>query len=130
MYRKRGMTLIELLIALAVLAIITAIAYPSFSGYLTRSKRIEAIQTLYRLQLRQEEWRISHPTYASSAADLLVATDHDHYGFTIALSGGGYVLTATALPGSSQQNDKEGNTGCSVLTLDRNSDKTPPECWR
>lgn len=130
MRKSHGLSLIELLITMAVLAIITAVAYPSFASYMIKSKRIEAIQILYRMQLQQEEWRISHPTYTSSAADLINPTSSAHYSFSAALAGGGYTLTATAKAGSSQQNDKEGGTSCSVLTLSRNSEKTPPECWQ
>ncbi|ATG72915.1 type IV pilin [Zobellella denitrificans] len=130
MHARRGFTLIELLITVAVLAIIAAIAYPSFASYLMKSKRIEAIQTLYRMQLRQEEWRISNPAYTSAAENLISPTENAHYGFSTSTSGAGYTLTATAKSGSSQQNDKEGGTPCNVLTLDRNSNKTPDACWR
>lgn len=130
MKKGTGFTLIELLITVAVLAIITAVAYPSFSSYMIKSKRIEAIQTLYRMQLAQEEWRISSPSYTSSATDLIGAASNANYTFTAALSGSSYTLTATAKSGSAQQNDQEGSTDCSQLTLDRNSVKTPPDCWQ
>lgn len=130
MKRCSGFTLIELLISVAVLALLIAVAYPSFSSFLIKSKRIEAIQTLYKMQLAQEEWRISHPSYTSSAVDLIGGSASAHYQFSAALSGAGYVLRAEAKSGSSQQQDKEGATSCSELTLTRDSDKAPAICWQ
>ncbi|MDP5293030.1 type IV pilin protein [Oceanimonas sp. CHS3-5] len=127
MPKQQGFTLIELLITVAVLAIITAVAYPSYSAYMQKSRRIEAIQTLYKMQLAQEDWRISHPTYTSAAADLISPTSTDNYTFAAAVSGSGYTLTATAK--GSQQNDQEGGTACSPLTLTRGGSKAPASCW-
>ncbi|WP_375057056.1 type IV pilin protein [Zobellella sp. DQSA1] len=127
---RQGFTLVELMITVAILAIITAIAYPSLSSYLIKSKRTEAIQALYRMQLQLEELRISHPTYDKAADNLISPTENAHYSFSASASGAGYTLTATAKEGSSQQNDKEGGIPCSELTLDRENNKTPGECWR
>ncbi|WMC10032.1 type IV pilin protein [Oceanimonas pelagia] len=128
MPKHLGFTLIELLITVAVLAIITAVAYPSYSAYMQKSRRIEAIQSLYKMQLAQEDWRISHPTYSSSAADLISPVSTDHYTFGASVSGSGYTLSATAK--GSQLNDKEGATACSPLTLTRGGSKAPASCWQ
>lgn len=127
MQRYSGFTLIELLITLAILAIIIAIAYPSYAAYMLKSKRIEAIQTLYKMQLAQEDWRISHPTYTSSAADLIGSASTSQYSFEAAVSGSDYTLSAIAK--GSQQHDKEGTTLCSPLTLTRSGSKAPATCW-
>lgn len=127
MQRYSGFTLIELLITLAILAIIIAIAYPSYAAYMLKSKRIEAIQTLYKMQLAQEDWRISHPTYTSSAADLIDPANTNNYTFEAAVSGSDYTLSAIAK--GSQQHDKEGTTLCSPLTLTRSGSKAPATCW-
>lgn len=127
MQRYSGFTLIELLITLAILAIIIAIAYPSYSAYMLKSKRIEAIQTLYKMQLAQEDWRISHPTYTSSAADLISPASTSQYSFEAAVSGGDYTLSAIAKDG--QKHDKAGTTLCSPLTLTRSGSKAPATCW-
>lgn len=128
MQKSTGFTLIELMIVVAIVAILATVAYPSYSAYLQKSKRIEAIQTLYKMQLAQEDWRISHPAYTSSAGDLISPVSTDHYTFEAAISGSNYTLSATAKGG--QLNDKEGATACSPLTLTRGGNKAPASCWQ
>jgi type IV pilus assembly protein PilE len=50
-----GFTLIELLITVVILGIIAAIALPSYTSYLTRSKLIEAHAMLADLRVKQEQ---------------------------------------------------------------------------
>ncbi|OIN10370.1 type IV pilin protein [Oceanisphaera psychrotolerans] len=128
MQKSTGFTLIELMIVVAIVAILATVAYPAFSSYLVKSKRVEAIQTLYSMQLKQEDWRITHPTYTSAATDLINPTSNAHYSYSTSLSGGSYTVTATAK--GSQLNDKEGGVSCSPLTLSRNNSKTPAVCWQ
>ncbi len=106
MQKSTGFSLIELMIVIVIVAILATVAYPSFNSYLLKSKRIEAIQNLYSMQLKQEDWRISHPGYTSSAADLISPTSNAYYSYGASLSGGSYTVTATAK--GSQLNDKEG----------------------
>ena len=55
MQRARGFTLLELMITVAILAIIAAIALPSYTDYITRSKLTEAHQVLSDLRVKQEQ---------------------------------------------------------------------------
>ena len=110
------------------MAILATVAYPSFSSYLLKSKRIEAIQTLYSMQLKQEDWRITNPSYTSAAANLISPVSTASYTFSASVSGSSYTLTATAK--GSQLNDKEGSTVCSPLTLNRDNSKSPAACWQ
>ncbi len=128
MQKSTGFSLIELMIVIVIVAILATVAYPSFNSYLLKSKRIEAIQNLYSMQLKQEDWRISHPGYTSSAADLISPTSNAYYSYGASLSGGSYTVTATAK--GSQLNDKEGATSCSPLTLSRDNSKAPTACWQ
>jgi len=63
----KGFTLIELMIVVGIVAIIAAIAIPSYTNQVRKSHRAEAANGLGDLQLRQERWRSENPNYATSA---------------------------------------------------------------
>lgn len=65
MNRTRGFTLIELIIVVAVVAILLAIAVPAFNDQIRKSRRSDAFQALGDVQLRQEKWRSNNATYAT-----------------------------------------------------------------
>ena len=53
---NRGFTLIELMIVVAILAIISAIAIPAYTGYIKTAKLTEAQNNLAALRLAEEEF--------------------------------------------------------------------------
>ena len=123
--KSRGVTLLELMITLVVLAILSAIAYPSFQTHLVKSRRAEALGHLLSVQLKQEEYRVTNAGYTTNLA-LVGGATTDYYGYSVTVSGATYTLTATATTGKSQVND----TGCTALTLDSQGVKTPVDCWK
>lgn len=98
---KNGFTLIEMLIVLAILSILTAVAYPSYAGHVVRTKRTEGQFALIDAMQQQERYRLQHSTYAEFAS----AEDAEALGFrwwsgaTAAASM--YQLEAHACPGRS-----------------------------
>lgn len=130
-HRVPGFTMIELMIVLAVVAILAAIAYPMFTSQIQQGRRADAQQELMDMALRQEKWRANHTQYGSLAdiGDPCPGADAcEYYGFAVDnVSATTYTLTATA--SGPQSSDSEGGTSCTPLTLDQNDDKTPPECW-
>lgn len=52
---KKGLTLMELMITVVVVGIIAAIAIPSYMGYMTRTRRADAITALETVALYQEK---------------------------------------------------------------------------
>ena len=81
-FRKRikGFTVIELMIVLVIVAILVALAYPSYIQYVRKSKRGEAQQLLLNWSINQEIWRSNNTTYASTLT-ILPAPTNDNYGF-------------------------------------------------
>jgi type IV pilus assembly protein PilE len=68
--RHRGFTLIELMIAVVVAAILASLALPAFFDTLRKSRRSEAFAALVALQQSQERYRANRPAYAAALADL------------------------------------------------------------
>jgi type IV pilus assembly protein PilE len=63
---RRGFSSVELLIALAVLAILSTLAWPSYQQVLLRARRSDAHAALARLQQAQERYRGQQPVYAGT----------------------------------------------------------------
>jgi len=67
MRRNGGFTLIELMIVVMVVAILAAIAIPSYLEQSRKGRRSEAMSAVGELQLRQERWRAENPSFATTA---------------------------------------------------------------
>ena len=117
--RLNGFTLIELMIAVAVVGILLAVALPSFMDSIRKGRRSEAFAALSAIQQAQERWRSNRAAYTTTLADLgvtsAVSTPGGYYTLSIAsASATGYVLTA--LGSGSQLSDGQ----CANLGVEMN----------
>ncbi len=126
-----GFTLIELMITVAIVGILAAVAYPSYTNFVLSSNRSEGERELLHLANLQEEAFIDRRTYTVDMTDLGMTnnphvTEFGNYsiGGTTANGGTTFILTATAQ--GAQAND----AGCTVLTVNEAGQKAPPACWR
>jgi type IV pilus assembly protein PilE len=134
--RNRGFSLIELIVAMAIIAIVTAVALPAFQDSVRKSRRADAHAALLQVQTNQEKWRANNTTYTAdltnlgfSTASNAVSTD-GYYTINItADSNTGIAYEATAVPksGTAQASDS-----CS-FTLTNNgpdiSSAANRACW-
>ncbi len=133
--RMQGMTLIELMIVAAIVAILAAIAFPSYNDHVRKTRRSDATTSFVQIQQAQERWRANNTTYSSVLSDISVTAVTSSELYDLALSGAsatGYVATATAVAGKSQASDHVGAVSCSVLTVtvtNGSASNTPIECW-
>ncbi len=62
-----GFTLLEVMITVAIVGILASIALPSYNYFITRSRIVEATNTLSDLRSSQEKWFADHRDYQSAA---------------------------------------------------------------
>src|ERR1700730_13253600 len=127
-HRTRGFTLLEVMIVVAIVAILAAIALPNYSDYIKRGKIIEATTGLSDMRTRLEQYFLDNRIYDNAGAcgvDPAVA-EANIKSFTIACAivGTGYLVTATGNPAQGM------DTGF-VYTIDQSSAKVShgPSGW-
>ncbi len=125
MQLPRGVTLMELLVALAILGLLLLLSLPSYNRYVQRSYRTEAIEALLNEASRQERnYLVKRRFVDRSPYD----TASGHYRISVELddSSNGYLLRAQPL--GSQANDT-----CGIFELDnrgrRHSQGESQKCW-
>jgi type IV pilus assembly protein PilE len=112
--RERGFSLIELMIAVSVMAILTVIAVPSYRQYVIRSHREDATAALLRLAAQQEKFYIQNNRYATYAELGSPPTENGWYTLTVPTSNATtFTARATVVAGGSQ----DGDPHCQVFTV-------------
>jgi type IV pilus assembly protein PilE len=98
--RARGFTLIEIMVALSIVAILASLAVPAFFESIRKSRRSEAMAALSAVQQAQERRRANTSAYTADLAALGVParTANGLYNLEInSANASSYVVTATAL---------------------------------
>jgi type IV pilus assembly protein PilE len=134
--RKRGFTLIEVVVVLAIIAILAAIAVPSYQNSLDRGRRADGREMLQRIAAAQERFYTNRNTYTddlTTAAGLNLGTadsEAGHYTIAIVVPAGGQSYTLTATPQGVQADD-----ACANLTVNNvgargySGSETNGSCW-
>jgi type IV pilus assembly protein PilE len=115
-YRSSGFTLIELMIVVAVIAILATIALPSYDQYIVKANRRAAQADMLAIANKQQQYFPVHRAYATTLADLgfsLGERVSANYVLTspMATTASTFSITMTPLAGTRQAND-----GVLVLT--------------
>jgi type IV pilus assembly protein PilE len=142
----RGFTLIEVMITVAIVAILAAVAYPSYRDYIIRSRLTDATNGLSSVRAEMERYFQDNRTYASLSAAIvspcLRATGlafGSPVTFNVTCSAGPtateYTLTATgagSMAGfgfTTNQNDVRTTTTGSTVGGGGWGAATPNTCW-
>ena len=138
-HRVKGFTLIELMVTVAIVAILAAIAYPSFIDQIRKSRRAEGKAVLLQTVQNIERFNTLSNSYATSAASAVgasgVMSEHGYYQVTVAsATASSFSLDAT--PQGGQVQDR-----CKTLTITESGQKgvaaassvnptgSAAECW-
>ncbi len=123
---RKGMTLIELLIVITIVAILAAIAVPLYTGYMVRARRADAKTALEQIRASQEMRRAEYGEYSTDIDALATSWGGPSSkvgDYNISLVASANSFTATATPWAGRQT-KDG-----ALTINSRGDKTPADKW-
>lgn len=98
----RGFSLIELMVAVAIIAVLSAIALPLYQGYVQTSREGVLVNNISSIEIFQEDFRLRNGNYFAPAADTAAITagigwdprDDGDVQYSIAAAGNSYRVTA------------------------------------
>ncbi len=143
--RLQGFTLIELMIVVAIVAILAAVAIPSYQQHVVKSNRSATQSFMLTVANREEQLMLdmrsygavevnahfpNKPTDTSPGLNMNVPSEvSKFYNVSVAINAVGapptYTITADATSTQLSSDDS-----CKKLTLDQTGAKTPPSgCW-
>lgn len=117
---NKGLTLIELIIAIAILSLIVSLGYPSYAHHVQRAKITDATTMLSELQLRSAQQFQDDHTYINADNQCVVAApSNEYFTFTCTATASAYLWTIQSKAGSGL-----GSANDYVFSIDHNGNKT------
>lgn len=143
MKTQHGFTLIELMMVIAIVGILAAVAYPSYTQYIVKSNRSAALGFMLAVASKQEQYILDARSYATDMTALgypdssIPKEVKDNYAVTVTANNTAppptYTVTATPTDTYKQLSR---DTKCGTLTLDQAGNKgksgsgSVADCWQ
>ncbi len=145
--RQRGLTLVELMVVVAVMAIIATIAYPIYTNQVQKTRRADAKVVLESVAMAEERFYTINGSYTDDYTELFTGTLAIAAGLdwpctdgdTCNTSRGYYVIDIghgtddqdfTVTADASSSGPQAGDTACPSFTINHQGVKTPASgCW-
>ena len=134
--KSAGMTLIELMIVVAIVALLASIAVPSYRQYVLRANRTEATTALLQLAAAQEKFYLQNNTYAGNA--LIDDAPPAGLGLSATTVGGRYTVAITAATAAAfsatatAAGAQAADSTCATFTINQAGARTATstKCWQ
>ncbi len=134
MKKQKGFNLIELLIAVSIIGILSAICLPLFSHHIIKERRLEAAVAMHKLAVAFEHFYVVHHSYKTATLkDLAIPekiADNRYQLIIAAASDSDFKLQAKPLGDQAKKDPL-----CGILTLDSHGNKSISgsgkltDCW-
>jgi type IV pilus assembly protein PilE len=142
----KGFTLVEVMVVLVILAVLGALAYPTYAGYVRKSRRIEGQVALVETMQQEERYYTQHNTYkpfSAGSADLgafrwwsgsnPIRSGYEIDAYACPGHGMDECVQLRARPGTARVDAGFRDPECETLTLDstgqQTSSGTQAACW-
>ena len=126
--KQHGFTLIELMVTVAIIGILAAVAYPSYTSFIIKGNRAAAKAQMLDIANRQQQFMLANRAYATkvvltTSGYALPTEVSTKYSYDITVGTGAvpdYLITFTAIDSQASDGD---------LTLNSEGVKTPSSKW-
>lgn len=128
--RVKGFSLIELMVSVSIIGIVSALAYPSYVGYVSSSLRTEGQTELLRLANLEEQYYVDFRTYTVDLKLLgeestAIYTENKNYYIRVEIADASEFEMRAYAKEEQATNDSD----CTPLTITHAGEKGPEGCW-
>jgi len=119
--KLKGFTLIELMVVLAIIAVLVTIAYPGYQGQMEKSRRSDAKILLMEVMNREDVFKSNYGTYTTTIGvdglNMSAVGKEGHYTVSAVNGPTGNIATSVTLTAAPILDGAQSSDVCGSLTL-------------